>query len=58
VELYLLAAVGVAVVGAAVISRLIAGRRLKKHLDAMQAAEAAKAEARRHSQHVRRTPGN
>ncbi len=41
------------IVGGAIASRIWAARRLKRHLDGMQAAEAAKAEARRRA---RETP--
>ena len=40
-------AVLVTVVGGVILARVVAARRLGKHLDAMQAAEAAKVEVRR-----------
>jgi type VI protein secretion system component VasK len=46
--------VGGAIILGAVLSRILAARRLSKHLDGMQAAEAAKAAARRHD---RESPG-
>ena len=46
--------VAVTVVGGAIVSRAVAARRISKHLDAMSAAEEAKAEVRRREQQVSR----
>ena len=52
---WLILLVIVTLVGGAILSRAVAARRLGKHLDAMQAAEAAKVEVRRRERQASRS---